>query len=255
MAELKPIPPVGARLLAVSGQEPYFVLWNYLVKQPIDDGWHNYADFDRVLSNGNLVTGTDGKKWLKATGYNGDQPAFTGNVYYEDRDVNWYDLPTELVPVPNVIGNLAAKAVSISEIDLMWSNTDRASTELERSEDMNGPFTKVKSSTGEAVGWADKNLKANTQYFYRIRAVASSGSSAYGDTVTAITQTTPVPAPSSVPTPAPTPSTAFAPSSLPVGNVASTPVKQDWLKGNELLVYGGGAMLMILIFVLLMNRK
>lgn len=254
MADIKPIPPVGARLLAVSGQEPNFVLWNYLVKQPIDDGWHNYADFDRVLSNGNLVTGTDGKKWLKATGYNGDQPAFTGNVYYEDRDVNWYDLPTELIPIPNVIGNLAAKAASISEIDLMWSNPDRASTELERSEDMNGPFTKVKSSTGEAVGWADKNLKANTQYFYRIRAVGASGSSPYGDTVTAITQTPPVPAPAPEPTPTVLSTNTYTPSPLPVTNVGSTTVKQNWLKDNELLVYGGGAVLLILIFLILMKK-
>ncbi|MVM39501.1 hypothetical protein GO730_21060 [Spirosoma sp. HMF3257] len=254
MADQKTTPPKGARLLPINGQGDLFTLFTYLTKQPIDDNWHNYRDFDKVLSNGILVSGTDGKKWLKATGFIGDQPTFTGNVFYEDRDITWYDLPTEVVPAPNPITSLTANPATSSQVDLIWLNPENANVELERSENYDGPYTKIKSFGANDIMWSDKNLKSNTNYYYRIRAVSASGNSPYSDVVAA---TTPIPT-APAPEPTPTPTYPVLPTATPTVSVATksnSTQTQSWAKQNQMLLFGGGAALLILIVVLIINRQ
>lgn len=263
----KPTPPAGARLLPVSGQEPNFILWNFLVKRPLDDGWHNYGDFSKVQSTGQIVAGTDGKKWLKADGYNGETIAFTGYVYLEDRDVNWYDVPTELIPVPDTPTNLSVTAGSSTELNLMWTNPGGSSIEVERGLSGAGPFAKINSTTNNIVGYTDRNRTPNTTYFYRIRAVNASGASPYSEVIEMKTPETPPPAPAPTPAaePAPPPVTPAIPpaslmaleilANLPKPMVAATPAKKSWLETNLTLVLAGVGVLVLVVLVVIAKRN
>lgn len=260
MAE-KQTPPKGARLLAVAGQEDNFILYNYLVKQFVDDGWHNFQDFDRVLSNGNVATGTDGKKWLVANGIKNDDVVFTGYVFYTDRDVTWYDVPTEYIAPPDVPTSLRAFTMSEARIGVSWSSPEGTSVQIERATQEKGPFAKTNSSTTNSL--EDRNLEPSTKYYYRVRAINDGGTSEYSETVSATsgpykagggTVDVAIPLPTS--TLAPTVVTQYLPTPVattPASTTMQNPTK-SWLENNLTVVLIGGGLLVMVIMAVVITR-
>ncbi|SMG41898.1 Por secretion system C-terminal sorting domain-containing protein [Marivirga sericea] len=88
------------------------------------------------------------------------------DVYYED------GLP------PAAPSNLALTAVSNSEIELTWNDNSNNEQrfEIDRSEvSETGPFENVASVAANQGSYTDENLSGNTTYYYKVRAVNSTG--------------------------------------------------------------------------------
>jgi hypothetical protein len=256
MAE-KPTPPRGARLLAVSGQDDNFILYGNLTKTIIDDNWHNYQDFERVISTGSVVTATDGTKWLIGSGYRGDERLYDGYIPYTDRDKIWYDLPTVQVPAPNRPAQSTAVAMPGIRVGLSFTAVAGAAIEVERATAQAGPFTKVGTAKTGETSYTDVNLKPLTDYYYRLRASNDNGDSTYTDVmlVTTLAEVTPVGAPTPTPTTS-TPTVNTLPSSMPaVTNVTTqqNPTK-SWLESNLMVVLIGGGLLVAVIVAIVSTR-
>ena len=260
MAE-KSTPPRGARLLPVAGQEDLFTLHGYLTKTIVDDNWHNVQDFDRVISSGSIVTGTDGSKWLVGYGYRGEDKAYEGYIFYADRDKIWYDLPTVQVPAPNRPAQSTAVAIPGIRVGLSFTAVADAAIEVERASAKAGPFTKIGTAKTGETSYTDVNLKPSTDYYYRLRASNDNGDSTYTDVmlVTTLAEVTPVVAPTPTPTATPTTSTPTAstsPSSTPAStnfNAQQNPTK-SWLENNIMVVLIGGGLLVAVIVAIVSNR-
>jgi hypothetical protein len=115
-------------------------------------------------------------------------------------------LSNDVVPTPPPApSNLAANAVSSSQIDLNWA--DNASNEsgfrIERSTDGTN-FTEIGTVGPNVTTYASTSLNAATQYWYRVRAYNGTGQSDYAGPASATT----LPAPPSQPPSAPTGLTA-----------------------------------------------
>ena len=106
------------------------------------------------------------------------------------------------VVAPSAVRNLAASAVSSSQIDLSWDAPSTGTTpftyRVERATDSaftQGLTTVNASLSGTSL--ANGGISANTTYYYRVRAENTAGNGPYSTTVNATTQMTPV-APSAV---------------------------------------------------------
>ena len=263
MADTK-TPPNGARLLPMTGQENAFILYSYLTKQTFDDSWHNYRDFSRVVSTGSLSTATDGKKWLKVIGYNGDSAVFTGFIFYDDRNTVWFDVPTATVEVPGQIPLFAAIASGTS-VNLTWDNPEAVSVQLDRSEADVGPFTGLVRLPATIKSYADKNLKAGTTYYYRISGLSTAGAGPYSEVVNALTDGVAATGGaastgSSTPTPAPMVDlTTHAAVAAVMANAAAAQPQQpaqSWLQKNEtVLIVVGFVVIVLLIGGLVLRKK
>jgi concanavalin A-like lectin/glucanase superfamily protein/List-Bact-rpt repeat protein/fibronectin type III domain protein len=91
---------------------------------------------------------------------------------------------------PNAPSGLSASASVSSQINLSW--TDNSNNELgfeiERSTaGIGGPFSPLATVSTNTIAYADDGLDATTEYCYRVRAVNSSGNSAYDGPVCATT--------------------------------------------------------------------
>ncbi|GAB3912404.1 hypothetical protein GCM10028803_55620 [Larkinella knui] len=104
--------------------------------------------------------------------------------------------PAPALTVPRPASNLAATAVSFSQINLTW--TDNADTEsgfeLERSTD-GVSFQKIADVSANATSFSDQNLQPRTKYYYRILAKNAAGPSTYSNVADATTPDGPPAAP------------------------------------------------------------
>ena len=124
-------------------------------------------------------------------------------------------LGNDVAPLPAPT-NLSASAVSITQINLSW--TDNASSEtgfrIERSQDGTS-FTEINTVGTNVTTYGDTGLSASTQYWYRVRAYVGSGLSGYSNQATATT-------------PAPPPQPPAAPTSLNATAVSSSQISLVW---------------------------
>jgi len=92
--------------------------------------------------------------------------------------------------------DLTATAASASQINLAWTDNAGAETAqiLQRSTDSSFTAPTSISLGANVASYADANLAAGTQYWYRVRAVDASGGSAWSPVATATTQAAPPPA-------------------------------------------------------------
>lgn len=97
--------------------------------------------------------------------------------------------PLAQAAVPNPPSNLAATALSSTQIKLTWTDNSTDETyfyiEYRKSTDVN--FTTLTSVGANTVSYTHTNLLQNTGYVYRVRAYNSSGYSAYTNEATATT--------------------------------------------------------------------
>ena len=123
-------------------------------------------------------------------------------------------------PTPTTPGNLVATAVSISQINLTWTDnsTNESGFRVDRALLSTGPWTQVGDLIANTTSLGNASLSANTLYYYRVYAYNSSGNSAYSNIASATTL-------SQTPTPTPTPA---APSATAATNVTSSSFTANW---------------------------
>jgi LmbE family N-acetylglucosaminyl deacetylase len=93
---------------------------------------------------------------------------------------------------PAAPSNLAAAPISTTRIDLSW--TDNATNEtaylLERAPDNSGTagtYAQIASLAAGSVAYSNTGLAANTRYWYRVRAMNATDTSAYSSAISAST--------------------------------------------------------------------
>jgi subtilisin family serine protease len=97
---------------------------------------------------------------------------------------------------PNAPSNLAAVAVSASQIDLTWQDNsgDEQGFRVERCQGAGcSDFVQVAELAANTTGYSDTGLQADTTYSYRVRAFSSNGDSSYSNTAQATTQSILIP--------------------------------------------------------------
>ncbi len=85
---------------------------------------------------------------------------------------------------------LSASAVSTSQINLSWADTNSIEDGyvVERSSvSSTGPFSHLATTSADSISLSDTGLSSNTSYWYRIKAYNQGGETIYSNTATAIT--------------------------------------------------------------------
>jgi fibronectin type 3 domain-containing protein len=101
-------------------------------------------------------------------------------------------LSAPLLP-PLAPSNLAAAAVSHTEVALSWSDntSDETGYEVERRVGSLS-WMSVASLAGDSTGYHDQALSPSSTYSYRLRAIGDGGISSYSNTATVTTQAEPI---------------------------------------------------------------
>lgn len=95
---------------------------------------------------------------------------------------------------PAAPSNLAATAVSSTQINLTWTDSDTSETgfKIERcAGDGCIDFAQIATVGANVSSYSNTGLTASTSYSYRVRAYNNAGSSDYSNTATAVTQAVP----------------------------------------------------------------
>ena len=98
-------------------------------------------------------------------------------------------------PSPAAPSDLAATAISPSEIDLTWVDNSDNEDEFEIQRDSGSGFQGITSVGADSTAFSDSGLDPETEYTYRIRATSSSGASEWTGGVSATTDAPAVKAP------------------------------------------------------------
>ncbi|WP_445736018.1 fibronectin type III domain-containing protein [Mariniflexile sp.] len=91
------------------------------------------------------------------------------------------------VIVPNAPSALTAVAISANQIDLTWSDnsTDESGFTIERKS--TGAYTEIATVSANTTSYSNMNLAAGSAYMYRIKAINTSGVSAWSNEISATT--------------------------------------------------------------------
>lgn len=160
-------------------------------------------DSNRVLLS--LPDGYVSYQWLQGATVVGTQSTYnatSGN--YTAKVVEQFGcgaLPSPVFTVVNAAGNpkpepaknLSAAAVSLTSIQLDWSDNPNAGEnetgfEIYRSTNPGGPYTIVTITPANAITYTNTGLTANTQYYFIVRAVGASGAAVVSNEAAAKTE-------------------------------------------------------------------
>jgi len=110
-------------------------------------------------------------------------------VYPDTQFSAYYAFGGSSTNPPAAPSNLAATAISSSEIDLAWTDnsSDETGFEIERSLD-GSSFAWLASVGANTASYPNTGLNPATTYYYRVAASNSAGNSAYSSTASATTQ-------------------------------------------------------------------
>jgi subtilisin family serine protease len=95
---------------------------------------------------------------------------------------------TAALTIPSAPANLAARAVSTSQINLTWSDNSSNETgfRIERSTDGRS-WSQIATVGADVTSFSSTGLKKNTTYHFRVRAYNGAGNSTYSSTASAKT--------------------------------------------------------------------
>jgi hypothetical protein len=117
--------------------------------------------------------------------------AYTG-IGHGEGDTNLYFyLPPNLLPAPAAPSDLAATALSGSQINLTWvdNSSNEQGFKIERCSGAGcSNFAQIAIVGANVVSYTNTSLVASTSYSYRLRAYNASGDSNYSNTASAVTQ-------------------------------------------------------------------
>ena len=110
-----------------------------------------------------------------------------------DRNLYFY-LPPGEIPAPSGPTSLTATAVSSSQIDLTWvdSDTTEQGFKIERCTGAGcSDFAQIATAGANVTSFSNTNLAGSTSYSYRVRAYNATGESNYSNTAGTVTQAAP----------------------------------------------------------------
>lgn len=98
-------------------------------------------------------------------------------------------------PPPAAPSGLGASAASHTQINLSWTDnaTNESGFSIERKIGLSGTYTQLVTVGAGVITFQDTGLTPSTQYYYRVRATNSGGSSDYSNDADATTQPPPPP--------------------------------------------------------------
>ena len=125
---------------------------------------------------------------------------------------------------PSAATNLIAAALSFTQVQLEWARNPHPTNpetgfEIYRATNITGPYTFAGIVPADTVDFIDKGLTPNTQYYYVVRAVDSTGAASLSNQATVITQSDKTP-----------PTT---PANLHVVTTSSTSVTLSWNSSTD----------------------
>jgi titin len=165
--------------------KPTFV-WCFSVNHAIVlVGWDDSLGAWRLRNSWGTEWGEDGYMWIA---YGKAQVGYSANYVV-------YSGSTPPTP-PAAPSNLAAQAVSSSQINLTWTDnsTDETGFKIERCVGEGCfDFAQITTVGANVTGYSNTGLAASTSYSYRVRATNASGDSDYSSTVSATTYAPPMP--------------------------------------------------------------
>ncbi len=128
---------------------------------------------------------------------------------------------TTLVAIPAAPSNLAASAVSSSQINLTWTDnsTNETGFKIERKTGSGGTYAQITTVGANVTNYSNTGLSASTTYYYRVRSTNAGGDSAYSNEAYATTQ-----AAQTVPT---------APSGLTATKASTTQINLSWTDNSN----------------------
>jgi titin len=122
---------------------------------------------------------------------------------------------------PAAPGNLTATVISNKQIDLAWADNSGNETgfKIERKTGNAGAYAQIATVGANVTSFSSAGLKANTKYYYRVRANNAGGNSPYSNAVNAITLRNP----------------PAAPGNLTATTINQSQIKLTWVdnSGNE----------------------
>jgi RHS repeat-associated protein len=131
-----------------------------------------------------------------ATSY-GDAGLAPGTTYYyRIRATNSYgdsaysnELSRSIGTLPAAPSGLSATLISSNQINLAWTDasSDETSFRIERKTGAGGTYSEIAVRSPGSTSYSNTNLAANTEYFYRVKAVNATGDSAYSNEASART--------------------------------------------------------------------
>ena len=149
--------------------------------------------FSQIGTTGANITAFSDTGLTPATSYTYRVRAYnaTGDSPYSDPASA---LTQALPPAPVAPTNLAAAAISTSQINLAW--TDNAANEIgfkiERCAGAGcSSFTQIAAVGANVTSYSNTGLSASTSYSYRVRAYNDGGDSGYSNTASAVTLAAP----------------------------------------------------------------
>ncbi|GAA0565636.1 fibronectin type III domain-containing protein [Chitinophaga japonensis] len=95
--------------------------------------------------------------------------------------------------VPTAPNNVTVTAVSHNKLRINWNDRSNNETgfEVYRSTSSNGTYSIITTTGANVTSYTDSSLNANTNYYYRLKAINTYGSSAFSSTATGKTQPLP----------------------------------------------------------------
>jgi carboxypeptidase T len=179
------------------------------------------SDFAQIGTVGVNVTSYSNTGLTASTSYSYRIRAYNGAG---DSDYsNEASAATPAIPIPNPPSTLTATAISASQINLTWADSDiETGFKIERCTGAScSDFAQIATVGANVTSYSNTGLTASTSYSYRVRAYNTAGDSNYSNIATAVTQAVPV-----VP---------FAPTNLVATVVSRNQINLTWTdnSGNE----------------------
>jgi hypothetical protein len=134
---------------------------------------------------------------------------------------------TQPPAVPNAPSSLVASSVAYNSLSLSWTDNSSDETGFKVERSMDGVnFTEIATLGAATTIFADQSVAARTNYYYRVRAYNSSGSSGYSNTLAVSTPDLPPPPPA-------TPAAPAAPSSVTAANDGDGTAQVSWVPASD----------------------